>query len=120
MPIRLFKNESHIHTRALQIYLVLIGVASNKTTIPFGKLSKEQMGGYGGGHVIVSELKCVEMWCASNNLPDLTTLVVNAQTGLPTGKNTEQAQEAQGQVYACNWFDFFPPSADELKALNSP
>jgi hypothetical protein len=41
MPKQLFSNDSRQPTRALQAYLVLIGLAWNRQTITYGQLLKE-------------------------------------------------------------------------------
>src|SRR4029077_14110375 len=80
--VRRFNDESATATRALQAYLVLIGLASNRQLITYGLLSKHQME-YGDGGILAFPLGCIMGWCYENALPPLTVLVVNKETGIP-------------------------------------
>jgi hypothetical protein len=116
MPQR-FSDDSRIGTRALQAYLVLIGLAWNRQTITYGQLSQNQMQ-YGQGGILASPLGCIMGWCYENGLPPLTALVVNDQTGLP-GEGLYTASDypaTQQRVFGFNWYSLFPPSPDELAA----
>ncbi len=118
--IRKFDDDRHVPTTALQIYLILIGLAWNRQTITYGALSQGQMGGYGQGGVINRELGCVMGWCYENGLPALTALVVRDDTGIPgEGLVTVEGEDfpaAQQRVFRYNWFQLFPPTIQELKA----
>ena len=118
MPLQ-FANDSHVHTRALQIYMVLVGLAWNRQTITYGELSQRQMEGFGGGGILSKPLGCIMGWCYENGLEPLTVLVVNDQTGVPgfglmTVPN-EDWPAAQQRVFHFNWFSVFPPSLEVLK-----
>jgi len=78
-----FIENSHIHTRALQIYQVLIGLAWNRQTITYGELSTQQMAGFGQGGILAGPLDCIMQWCDKHNLEPLTVLVVRDDTGVP-------------------------------------
>jgi hypothetical protein len=123
MP-RKIADESHDGTQAFQAYLVLIGLAWNRQTITYGKLSQNQMK-FGQGGILADPLGCIMGWCYENGLPPLTALVVNGETGLPgEGLYVERPGElpaAQQKVFRFNqeaggWYSLFPPSADELEA----
>jgi hypothetical protein len=117
MPQR-FEDNSHIRTRALQAYLVLIGLAWHRQTITYGQLSQNQMEKYGHGGILAGPLNCIMGWCHESGLPPLTALVVNEQTGLP-GEGLYTASDypaTQQQVFEFNWYSLFPPSPDELAA----
>lgn len=117
--IRKFEDESHVHTRSLQIYMVLIGLAWNRQTITYGMLSKDQMGGYGSGGILDRPLGCIMRWCEQNDLPPLTSLVVNERTGEPgpglTSVSGRQWPSAQQSVFNLNWFSIFPPTVEQLQ-----
>lgn len=117
--VEFFRDESHLHTRALQAYQVLVGLAWNRQTITYGDLSKEQMEEYGGGGILNRVLGCIMGWCYENGLPPLTVLVVNDQTGVPGGGLTTVPNQdwpaSQQDVFGFNWFSIFPPSLGELK-----
>jgi hypothetical protein len=116
--LRRFADNSHVPTRALQIYQVLVGLAWNRQTITYGELSKDQMEGYGGGGILNRPLGCIMRWCDDNSLPPLTVLVVNDQTGIPgEGLRTVPDDDwpaGQQEVYALNWYSIIPPTVDEL------
>jgi hypothetical protein len=108
-----------VPSRALQIYQVLVSLAWNRQTITYGKLSLEQMGGYGAGGILNKPLGCIMGWCSKNGLEPLTVLVVNDVTGVPgaglvtvPGGNWAAAQQ---RVFHFNWFSIMPPSLDELE-----
>jgi putative restriction endonuclease len=117
MP-NLVEENSHVHTRALQAYLVLIGLAWNRQTITYGELSQYQMQ-YGQGGILAGPLGCIMGWCFENRLPSLTAIVVNSETGLPgPGLYLEVPGNLPGvqqQVFAFNWYSIFPPTVQELQ-----
>lgn len=122
MAVRNFDEDTHYETRALQIYQILIGLAANRQTITYGLLS-DKMGGYAGGRggILAHPLGCIMRWCQTNELPALTTLVVDSQTGLPsvgltTVENNQFPAECE-RVFRFGWFAIFPPALDELRAL---
>jgi hypothetical protein len=116
---RRFEDNSHVHTRALQIYQVLIGLAWNRQTITYGALARDQMGGYGAGGALNRPLACIMGWCYENRLELLTVLVVNEETGVPApGLKTVADGDwpaTQQRVFAFNWFSIMPPQLSELR-----
>lgn len=119
MPKELFADDSHVKTRALQAYLVLIGLAWNRQTITYGDLSQDRME-FGHGGILASPLGCIMGWCYENGLPPLTALVVNGETGIPgEGLYVERPGDlpaAQQEVFEFNWYSLFPPDINELEA----
>jgi hypothetical protein len=115
-----FEQQSHVGTRALQAYLVLIGLAWERKTVTYGDLSREQMGGYGSGGILDRPLGAIMGWCDEHNLPPLTVLVVNDASGVPgvglkTVPNNDWPSAQQG-VFKFNWFSVVPPTRDQLDA----
>lgn len=111
-----FEDDSRVGTRALQAYLVLIGLAWNRQTITYGDLSQHQMA-FGQGGVLAAPLGCIMGWCHENGLPALTALVVNKETGLP-GEGLYAATNLpveQQRVFGFNWYSLMPPSTQELQ-----
>lgn len=114
-----FTDNSTAATRALQAYLVLIGLAWNRQIITYSLLSKEQME-YGDGGILAFPLGCIMGWCHENGLPPLAVLVVNKETGIPgEGLGTVEDKNypaAQQRVFDFNWFQHFAPTVEELAA----
>jgi putative restriction endonuclease len=76
-----FDNNPSWESRALQIWQILIGKAHNRQTITYGMLAS--LLGYGGAGVMASPLDRIMCFCIQNQLPPLTVLVVNSDTGSP-------------------------------------
>lgn len=116
--LKRFETGCTIPERALQAYLVLIGLAWNRQTITYGELSEYQME-FGRGGILSGLLGCIMGWCYEQRLPPLTVLVVNNITGIPgDGLTTVEGEElpaAQQRVFKYNWFSLFPPSLHELE-----
>lgn len=117
------KKFSEIQTnkqlsRALQIWQILVGLAMHRQTITYRELSnlmfhKNAMG------VLGPMLEPVARFCNENDLPPLTVIVVNAETGLagegiPIEQNLNEAKE---QVFKFDWYDIFPPTIEELEQV---
>lgn len=104
--------------RALQIWQILVGLAMHRQTITYRELSnlmfhKNAMG------VLGPMLEPVARFCNENDLPPLTVIVVNAETGLagegiPIEQNLNEAKE---QVFKFDWYDIFPPTIEELEQI---
>lgn len=64
-------------------------------------------------------LEPVARFCNENDLPPLTAIVVNAETGLAgEGIPIEQdLNEAKEQVFQFDWYDIFPPTIEELEQV---
>ena len=102
--------------RALQIYQILLGLAHNRQTTTYGKLA--EILGFDGAGVFAVPLGHIMYWCAENELPPLTSLVVKQDTGLP-GDGLTSPVDLHGereQVFEYPWFKLYPPSPEELKA----
>ena len=116
MP-KLFVTNSRVRTRALQIYLVLIGLAANRQTITYERLSEDYLA-FGHGHIISRQLGCIMGWCYESGFPALTSLVVGKVSGEPgdglTTVDGDNFYAAQQRVFERNWFSVMPPTLDEL------
>jgi hypothetical protein len=117
----LFVDDSRVPTRALQIYLVLVGLAWNRQTITYGALSTEQMQEFGTGGILDRPLDCIMRWCVANDLEPLTVLVVRDDSGVPGQGLTTVANNdwpaAQQRVFKFNWYSVMPPTLKELEKL---
>lgn len=100
--------------RAQQIYMILIGLAANRQTTTYKILSRKL--GYKGSGTMQHMLGRIAYWCLENDLPALTALVVNQETGLPgIGIPCEEDLDAEREnVFTYDWFDIVVPSPDEL------
>ncbi len=117
--LNLFKDNSTQPTRALQIWQILIGKAVNRQTMTYESLA--DLIGFKGAGTLGEYLGHILYFCKQNNLPLLTVLVVNKETGLP-GKGLEDAlpptvdfHAERERVFNHKWFDLYPPSPEELK-----
>src|SRR5438309_7592832 len=113
-----YQDNSTLITRAQQIYHVLIGLARNRQTIRYGDLGT--LIGYGAarGSVLGQPIGYIYYWCREHNIPELNTLVVEKDTGLPAsgmiGAETGVAAEHE-KVFDYPWFSIFPPSQQDLR-----
>jgi len=116
MPI-FFRDVSHHPERAMQIYLVLIGLAYNRQTVTYGRLSIDQLK-YGDGGILAAPLERIMKWCQRHSLPPLTALVVNEETGEPGEGLTTVADRnwplAFKRVFDFDWFSVMPPTLEDL------
>jgi hypothetical protein len=112
-----FQDNSSIATRANQAYLVLIGRAANQQTIQYRQLC--EIMNYGVGPILAKPLGRIMDWCDREELPALTSIVVEKETGIPsTGLSTvpNNAFPAEQQrVFSFNWYSIFPPTLKELE-----
>lgn len=100
--------------RAQQIWPILIALAYNRQTITYGGLA--DVLGFGGAGVFSGILGQIMNWCAANELPPLTVLVVNSATGLPgLGLTTPADLHAEREeVFNHDWYGLVAPLAAEL------
>ena len=104
------RNEA----RAQQIWQILLSAAHNRQVITYKILAK--LIGYKGGGVLGDPLAYIAYWCKDNELPPLTSLVVNEKTGLPgEGIPIKKAPTYREKVYAFDWFKIVPPTREELR-----
>lgn len=114
MPNYYATSES-IETRAVQIYPILLAAAAQRSTITYIQLAK--LLGFKGAGVFNKMLGCLMHWCADNQLPPLTSLVVNAATGLPGDGLTRlnDLHSDREKVFAFEWYKLVPPTLSELE-----
>jgi len=72
----------------------------------------------GGARFLAHSLGHLMRWCKNNNLPGLTSLVVDNETGLPaeglTTVEPDKFPAEQQKVFRYDWFSHLPPTIDEL------
>jgi alkylated DNA nucleotide flippase Atl1 len=102
--------------RASQIWALLICAARERKTFTYGDIAT--ILGYGGAGVLSQTLELIMRYCHANQLPPLTVLVVNQETGLPgEGLTTvEEVNQDRETVFRFNWFSLEPPQNVDFAA----
>jgi hypothetical protein len=115
--VKTFNPSSRRSERALQAWLVLISVATNRQTIRYDTLSRLMFHEGVSGGLLAQTLGHIAFYCIDNNLPPLTVLVVN-ENGLPgegIPVDPTQLHVKREEVYTFNWYNILPPSPEELE-----
>jgi hypothetical protein len=112
--IQRFADTPSKASRALQCYLILIGCAHRRETTTYKGIAKllgyeKPEGGPGstGAGVVGKMVGDLMWWCRQNELPPLTSLIINEETGLPgVGVRVDLAEVplAQQKVYEFDWY----------------
>ena len=101
--------------RAAQIWSVLALAARNRQILTY-EIVYQLVGIPPQGQA--ETLDHIQQYCLQNNLPPLTILVVNKETGLP-GKGFTAVEDIPGnqvRVFEYNWLEHGAPSPEELSA----
>lgn len=109
-------SSKHEH-RAVQAWQILIGAAMNRQTLTYEGLSIIMYGKKAAG-VLDKILGHIAFYCNDNILPPLTSIVVGKGRGTPGSEipiNTGHTDELREGVYEFDWYDIYPPTAQELK-----
>ena len=116
--IKQFRDNPTIYTRALQIWQVLIAKAENRQTMTYGALADAIR--VGGAQVIGMFLGPIMRYCQENELPPLTVLVVNSQTGEPGPGLTSinQLNVERESVFKYDWYGLIPPTPGEFEEIH--
>ncbi|MDO9529874.1 MAG: hypothetical protein Q7J27_12070 [Syntrophales bacterium] len=105
------------YQRASQIWSLLICAARNRKTYTYGDIA--DILGFGGAGVMAPILGCIMWFCKENDLPPLTVLVVNQETGLPgQGLTTLEEVNDREAVFNFNWFGIEPPQNDDFENVD--
>ena len=101
--------------RALQIWSLLVCAARDRRTYTYGDLADAL--GMGGAGVMAQFLGPIMDYCREQQLPPLTVLVVNQDTGLPgAGLTTlEDVNLDRERVFAHAWFQMEPPETSDFE-----
>ena len=112
--MRTFDSIRTVESRAVQIWQILVGLAYNRQTVTYEKLSK--LLEFKGAGTMGQFLEPIMKYCKLNGLPPLTVLVVEKYLGVPgAGLTTVQnADLGREQVYEYNWFNVYPPDETEF------
>lgn len=111
--VKQFKEITTRPTRALQAWLILIGRARNRQTLTYSML--DELMTFGNPRALGPILDYIWAYCKIYNLPPLTILVVNKNTGVPSSGMGEFDFAQQESVFEFDWYSIAPPSAEELE-----
>ena len=97
--------------------MILVAAAHDRRTLTYGNLA--DLIGFEGAGVLAQILGMIMTYCQRNDIPPLTILVVNQDTGLPdegltTIQNVNQDREA---VFNLNWYARIPVQVTDFEAL---
>jgi hypothetical protein len=113
-----FNPSSNHPARAVQAWQILVGAAMNRKTLTYKGLAKLMYRREAQG-VLDKILGHIAYYCIDNNLPPLTSIVVGLRRGTPGHDipiDLAKIDSERERVYATDWYDIYPPSADELHA----
>jgi hypothetical protein len=102
--------------RACQIWGILAWAAKNRQSMTYGHLSK-LIGVPTAG--LGQLLEPIQSFCILNDLPPLTILVVQQDSGLPghgfTAAKASDFAIAQANVFEFKWLDYGNPQPDKFE-----
>ena len=101
--------------RSLQIWSLLICAARERKTYTYGDVASVL--GFKGAGVFDEMLGGIMWYCRERDLPPLTALVVNQETGQPGGGflPVGDLDAAREDVFRFDWFSLEPPETKEFK-----
>ena len=113
-----FNPSSKHPDRAVQAWQILVGAAMNRQTLTY-KLLAQMMYQRAASGVLDKVLGHIAFYCIDNKLPPLTSIVVSLGKGMPGAEipiNLADRDKERERVYAEDWYNIVPPSAEELHA----
>jgi hypothetical protein len=112
---RHFKDNATLETRAVQIWQILVGCAARRETVTYQRLAN--MLGHDQPKVLAKQLGRIFYYCKQYDLPPLTIVVVNKNTGRP-GDGLPYTDTERGKlrerVFQFDWYAVYPPTAEEF------
>lgn len=99
--------------KVVKTYLMLIGAAARRETVLFGTVGNAT--GVIARSVGRDLLVPVYRFCDMKGHPDLTTIVVRADTGEPAEGHANYREREK--VYNHSWTDYAPPTIEELESI---
>lgn len=103
--------------RASQIWAVLAWAAKSRQTLTYGQVAK-LIGAPTAG--LGQLLEPIQSYCLVHDLPPLTLLVVQRETGLPgsgfTGASAPEFARKQAETFAEDWLTHGNPNPERLEA----
>ncbi|MDR6430736.1 putative restriction endonuclease [Brucella pseudogrignonensis] len=113
MTIYKYEDLPNLTRRSIQIYTILVVAAHNRQILTYKIVAN--LIGYRGAGVLDRQLGLLLHWCEHNNLPPLTSIVVNTKTGIPgEGFQLEDMNSAREKVFAFKWYQIVAPTEDDL------
>ena len=110
-------NPTSTHPdRAVQAWLILVSAAMNRQTLTYEGLSLLMYRKKAQG-VLDKILGHIAWYCIDAELPTLTSIVVGKKRGTPGADipmDLSEADSERERVYTTDWYDIYPPSAQEL------
>ncbi len=101
--------------RSAQIWAVLAWAARGRQNITYSQLARTT-GAFTGG--LGAWLEPIQSYCIINELPPLTVLVVQQDSGMPgpgfIGASAGDLAKAQARMFAFNWLEHGNPGAEKL------
>ena len=114
--VKFLDEDSPVYNLALQIWLVLIGMAHNRQTTIYDALAWTLGYASTGVQFMSRLLDQLMRYCQENNLPPLTVLVINRETGNPVAGLSTLGDVAKDRerVFNHDWFRIFSPTPEEF------
>ena len=105
-----------IYQRSLQIWMLLVCAARERKSFTYGEIAT--ILGMQGAGVMGRFLGPIMRYCEENDLPPLTVLVVNQNSGLPGPglETTFDIDSDRERVFKWDWFDSPPPETHDFMA----
>jgi len=106
------------NTRALQIYLILIGHAQRRQLVTYGELTAELGLDARAAQSIGFHLGRIKAYCERECLPELNLLVVSEATGKPSNGAAAADKDLPAEwhsIFQCPWFKIPAPEEFELQ-----
>jgi len=107
--------------RAVQGWQILVSAAMHRQTLTYKGLSRLMYGRDAAG-VLDKILGHIAFYCIDNDLPPLTSIVVGKGRGTPGQDipiDRTKTDAERERVYSTDWYDVYPPTAEELAAAFS-
>ena len=113
-----FNPSSKHPARAVQAWQILVGAAMNRQTLTY-KVLAQLMYQRDAQGVLDKILGHIAFYCIDNDVPPLTSIVVGQGRGTPgedIPMDLNKRDTERERVYEMDWYDVYPPSAEELHA----
>lgn len=111
-----FNPSSKHPDRAVQAWQILVSAAMNRQTLTYELLSIKMYQKKAAG-VLDRILGHIAFYCIDNELSPLTSIVVGKGRGTPGDDipiEQSNMDEQRESVYEEDWFNIYPPTANEL------